>query len=105
VDGVVLAFRERPRRVVYLRARPAAEPSPAQADVRVRFGEAARRARGVRGFLPDPETGRLLPAAAALAAASVRGYRSPRPRRVREPKWVARLRPVLEAFLSSGETV
>jgi hypothetical protein len=52
-----LVVRSKPRRVVFFRAKPitAYEPTPAQIRARIAFGEAAKRAKGVKitpGQLP-----------------------------------------------------
>ena len=84
------------RPAVFLRAVPstAAQPTLPQLRARVALGEAARSASGSRGLVYDPETGRLLPAA-ALAVKRAMKDRSfggrPRPR-----KWELVLRRYFE---------
>jgi hypothetical protein len=84
------------RPVVFLRAVPstARSPTPAQARARRELGRVARSASGSRGLAYDPETGRLLPAA-ALAVKRAMKDRSfggrPRPK-----KWELVLRRYFE---------
>ena len=86
---VVLVHRRRPRDIWYIRAYPesAINPSPAQIDVRIRFGETARRARGIKWR----ELGVPMPLASLLVASRLKGYRSPYAGRRRVPKWVRML--------------
>jgi len=84
-EYVVLAYRRRPRPLLYIRAYPrsATDPSPAQARVRELFGEAARKARGARwrGLLP-------MPLAAEFVRRELKGVRVSEGR---IPKWVETL--------------
>jgi hypothetical protein len=110
VVGVIqLVVRTRPRLLVYARRVPVTiwRPTPAQADVRRRFGEAVREssrytveevARMVGGEvvevngkkairMPD---GRVLMKHTAYASYAMRGYRSPH-RRIPIPAWLEEL--------------
>lgn len=107
--GVQLVRRTRPRELVYLRSAPAtvAEPTPGQAECRLRFAEAARLAARVTAEeaarlvggevvevagrkavrMPD---GRLLLPHQAYISAYMNGWRSGK-RKERLPLWAQRL--------------
>jgi hypothetical protein len=104
--GVQLVYRRGPRELLYFRRAPVTikRPTPAQAEVRLRFAEAAREsklftieevARLVGGEvvevhgrkmikMPD---GRLLMKHMAYVSYAMRGYRSPQ-RRLPIPAWL-----------------
>jgi hypothetical protein len=104
-----LVVRTRPRLLVFARRLPvtAKRPTPAQADVRRRFGEASRESKmytveevarmvggevvevnGVKAIkMPD---GRVLMKHMAYVSYAMRGYRSPQ-RRVPIPAWLEEL--------------
>ena len=74
----------------YVRAPPSHiwNPSPAQLDVRIKFGEIAMKAKGKKGL--EPITG--LPWAAYYVKKYLKGYISPAPRREKPlPKWLQNL--------------
>jgi hypothetical protein len=106
---VQLVVRTRPRLLVYVRRPPPTiwRPTPAQADVRRRFGEVIRESRrytveevarmvggevvevnGKKAIkMPD---GRVLMKHMAYASYAMRGYRSPH-RRIPVPAWLEEL--------------
>ena len=87
---LVLVRRRKPREKWYVRAYPrtAIMPTLAQVEQRIRFGEAAKRAKGRRGLAPDG-----LPWAAHFVKEGASG---PLPEELRkpprEPEWLRRLR-------------
>jgi hypothetical protein len=87
-----LVVRTKPRRVVFFRAKPitAYEPTPAQIRARIAFGEAARRARGMK-MVP----GQLPPAAIAVKEAMSGRSFGGEPRR---PKWLRVLERLAESL-------
>ena len=93
----VLVHRRRPREIVYVRDYPdtAKHPTPAQRRIRILFGEAARKTRGIR-YRGRPDLWPLPPAALAVRRElyGVRILGSGR----RVPKWYARLRAMIEAL-------
>jgi hypothetical protein len=106
---IQLVVRTRPRLLVFARRLPvtAKRPTPAQADVRRRFGEVSRESKmytveevarmvggevvevgGVKAIkMPD---GRVLMKHMAYISYAMRGYRSPH-RRVLVPAWLEEL--------------
>jgi hypothetical protein len=92
---IQLVVRSKPRKVVYLRAKPitAYEPTPAQIRARIVFGEIAKRARGKK-IIP----GLMPPAALAVKEEmSGRSFGST----PRKPKWVY----ILERLASGSQKI
>jgi hypothetical protein len=81
-DWNLVLVKRRRKKAPYVRAMPetAREPTPAQVEVRIRFGELAGKARGAKKTGPD------LPAAEAVRG--MKGERSEL-RRERLRKWEA----------------
>ena len=106
---VQLVRRRRPYHTMYIRLAPYTiwRPKPAQAEVRVKFGELAREAGRLgpdrilrlaksmgydvdwsRKLVYDPKLKRWLPCVAWYIRLKFTGYRSRQPRSPRRPKWL-----------------
>jgi hypothetical protein len=91
----VLVRRTRPREVLYLRAYPrtAADPTPAQIRARIAFGEAARKAKGIK-YRGLPVS---LPPAAEFVKRELSG-KSFEPKKEKKPKWLELLEKMLSGY-------
>jgi len=81
--------RRKPRLKIYVRAAPLTRKFPTDAQVvqRLRFAEAARRARGKKGLAPDG-----LPWAAHMVKTQLKGVEAPKElKKERIPEWKRRL--------------
>jgi hypothetical protein len=94
--GVTWAEKE-----AWLRNPPytAANPTPGQLEVRIKFGETAHTAKGTRGLraiTKGKKTGKKVPGAAAVIAEAMTGYLAPS--REDPSRWESRLRRTLHTL-------
>jgi hypothetical protein len=87
-NSVIITVRRKPRLTIYIRAYPKTgeSPTPAQRACRIAFGEAAKRAKGIK----YAGKGEGLPPAAEIVAKAMDGLTF-EPHKVKVPLWVERL--------------
>jgi hypothetical protein len=87
-SSVIITVRKRPRLTIYIRAYPKTgeSPTPAQRACRIAFGEAAKRAKGIK----YAGRGEGLPPAAEIVATAMSGVTF-EPHRIRLPQWIDRI--------------
>lgn len=82
-----LVSRQKPRKTIYTRAAPVTmiNPTNAQLETRIRFAEAAKKARGLKGLCPTC----ALPWAACLVKREMSGHEITQ-KKAKIPRWVER---------------
>jgi len=91
-EPLVLVERRKPRLKRYVRAYPrtAQYPSNAQIEARIRFGEAASKAKGEKGVVEVEDYGKL-PQAAAKVVEELKGFKSEEKKAPPKPQWYERM--------------
>jgi len=90
--AIQIVHRKKPREKVYLRAAPRTIlfPTAAQIEARIRFGEAASKAKDGKGLVEVEGYGEL-PQAAAKVVEELKGFKSEEKKEPPKPQWYERM--------------